>query len=169
MSYLLVLLIFLSFAGIAMTVNEGLWSNTITYICLIISGLAGAVGGVPVGMMVFDKTGKGAEFAWYFVFAGMWLVFTLTMLILRILTDKASQVRVRFLPIVDKIGGWVMCLLVAGMLEGFAAYTLLSAPVQAGEWKADTVQQTRMERAASPFTNVLVRFVDADKIDLPLL
>ncbi len=170
MSYLLTLLIFLAFAGIAMTINEGLWSNTITYLCLVISGLAGAIGGVPLGMMIFDQAGQGGEFAWYFVFAGMWLVFSLTMLILRILTDKASKVRVRFLPIVDKIGGWVMCILVASMLEGFAAYTLLVAPVNAGEWKPDNDQQRpRMERAAGPFTLVLVNFVKSDQIDLPLI
>ncbi|MEM8945302.1 MAG: hypothetical protein AAGD11_08975 [Planctomycetota bacterium] len=172
MVYLLVALGFIFFAGVAMTINESLWNNTITLICLIISGLVGAIGGVPLGVMVMDQAGKAGEFAWYFIFAGMWIVFVVTMLILRLLTDRISRIQVRFLPIVDKMGGWLTGVFVATMLEAFAAYTLLVAPIQAGAWQAtdlkDVAHVLKMNRAAGPFTSVLHTVRKADGIDYPI-
>lgn len=172
MTLLLVALGFLFFAAVAMTVNEGLWNNTITFLCLVISGLAGATAGVPLGMMILEQTKADPEYTWYCVFAGMWAVFVVTMVVLRLLTDRASKIRVRFIPLVDKIGGFLMCGFVATMLEGFAAFTLLVAPLQSGAWNLkaeDRPKIARMQKAASPFILPLTKFTSADQIDYPLL
>lgn len=168
MLYLLVLVGFLFFAGIAMTVNEGLWSNTVLFLLLLISGLTGVTAGVPLGSMLLEQSGKGEEFAWYFVFAGVWGVFAVTLLVLRIVADKASTVRVRFLPVVDKLGGILMGLLVAVMLASFAAYTLLKIPVEAGQWRkndASAAVRGYFGSAATPFNTVVRKFVKAEEID----
>ena len=151
-----------------MTVNEGLWSNTVLLICLLISGLAGVTAGVPLGKLVLEQSGKGDEIAWYFIYAGVWAVFAITLLLLRIVADKASAVRVRFLPVVDKIGGIVMGLVVAVMLASFAAYTLLKIPIEAGEWKKSEASATvrgYFGNAATPFNTVVRKFVKAEAID----
>ena len=168
MVYLLVLVGFPFFAGLAMSINEGLWSNTVLLLCILISGLAGVIAGVPIGNMILEQSGKGATFAWYFVFAGVWGVFALTLLVLRIVADKASAVSVRFLPLVDKIGGILMGLTVAVMLASFAAYTLLKIPIEADEWKKSDKNASTLSyfaKAATPFNTVVRKFVKAEEID----
>lgn len=169
MLYLLVALGFMFFAGVAMTINEGLWSNTIALLCILISGCASVAAGVPLGVMILDQIGLDAANAWYCVFAGIWGVFVLSLLVLRIVTDRASQVRVRFLPIVDKIGGILMGLFVATMLTSFAASTLLAAPIKAGAWKDDGGYQDTIEQFASPFFAVTKAFKKADNVNNSLL
>jgi len=168
MLLLLVLLGFLFFAALAMCINEGLWSNTILLLCIFLSGLAASVAGVSLGVMVFEKAGQEESFAWYYVFVGLWGVFSLTLLIMRTLVDKASKVRIRFLPVVDKIGGMLMGLAVAVMLTSFAAFTLMNGPVKAGVGKWNEANQSRIsafEKVASPFFTVSKKFSKAEKID----
>ncbi len=168
MIYLLVLLGFLFFAALAMSVNEGLWSNTISLICIMISGSAASVAGMPLGVMVFEKTGQDETFIWYYVFVGMWAVFSVTLLLLRLLAGKASGIRVRFLPVVDKLGGMLMASAVAMMLTSFAAFTLWNAPIKAGEWKLSDASESQVrafQQAVGPFYTVSKRFADAEKID----
>jgi hypothetical protein len=168
MTYLLVLVGFLFFAGVAMTINEGLWNNTVLLLLTLTSGLAAVTVGVPLGSMILEQSGKGEEFAWYFVFAGVWGVFSLSLLVLRIVADKASTVRLRFLPVVDKLGGILMGLLVAMMLASFAAYTLLKIPIEAGHWKkndASAAVRGYFGNAATPFNTVARKFVKAEEID----
>jgi len=158
---------FMFFAGIAMTVGEGLWSNTISLLFVLISGLAGATAGVPLGILIMEQMDQADANAWYFIFAGMWAAFVLTMLLLRIVAEKASKTRVRFLPIVDKLGGIAMGLLVAVMLTSFAAFTLWSAPIKAdADWSKDARKPT-FAKAVGPFNFVLQRFLDAEKLDSP--
>ncbi len=166
MLLLLVLLGFLFFAGLAMCINEGLWNNTILLLCLLISGLASSLAGVPLGAMIFEKTGQDDAFAWYYVFVGLWGVFALTLLVMRIMVDKASKIRVRFLPLVDKIGGILMGFFVAVMLTSFAAFTLMNGPVKAGVWKeASESHISTFEKVVSPFFTVSKIFARAEKID----
>ena len=167
MLYLMIALGFMFFAGVAMTVGEGLWSNTISLLCVLISGLAGATAGVPLGMMLMKQAEQVDDNAWYFIFAGMWGVFGLSMLLLRIVADKASKTRVRFIPILDKLGGIAMGLVVAVMLTSFAAFTLWSAPIKAeSSWSKDARKPT-FAKAVGPFNFVLQRFLEAEDHESP--
>lgn len=168
MTLLLVLVGFLFFAGVAMTVNEGLWSNTVSLLCVMISGIAGALAGVPIGVMIIEQGDFDEQYAWHCIFVGVWGVFVVSLLIVRIITDRISSVRVRFLPVIDKIGGILMGLFVAVMLASFAAFTLLYIPVKAGEWKlsdASEAQRGYFQQFASPFYSVLVPFTSAEDVD----
>ncbi len=170
MLYLLVLLGFIFFAGVAMTINEGLWNNTLLLISLLLSGIAAIVAGVPLGVMLLEQMGLAETRAWYAVFAGIWGVFAVSMLVLRILTDKASGTRVRFLPVVDKIGGILTSLLVALMLASFSAYTLERVPIKAGEWAASdasAAQRQYFALARNPFRIVVKNFTKAEGADSP--
>ena len=165
MLYLLVALGFMFFAGVAMTVNEGLWNNTILLLCILISGCASVAAGVPVGMLIFDQIGLAADKAWYCTFAGMWAVFVVAMLLLRIVAERASKIRVRFLPLVDKIGGILMGLLVAYMLTSFATNTLLDAPIRAGAWKKKDASAGQLQvygQLGAPFNMVAKNFADTE-------
>jgi len=170
MFYLLCIVGFLFFAGVAMAINEGLWSNTISLLCILISGLAGAVAGPPLGLMIVDRAGQENSNAWYFVFVCIWAIFALMMLVLRLVADKASRTRVRFLPVVDKIGGIVMGLAVAVMLASFAAYTLVRVPISADQWKfseESSSLRSGFAYAQNPFRTVVKNFVKTEEIDSP--
>ena len=168
MLYLTVMLVFLCFAAFAMTVNEGLWNNTIKLFNIMLAGLLGIVAGVPFGSWIFDQTGKGPEFAWYFILAGIWGVFAVSVVIFGLIARSASGVRMRFLPMVDNIAGPLMGIIVAVMLTSFTAYTLERVPIKAGEWdirKAADWQKTTFMYARAPFRNVLLSFVSAEDAD----
>jgi hypothetical protein len=165
MLYLTVMLVFLCFAAIAMTVNEGLWNNTIKLFNIILAGLLGIVVGIPAGMFAFVQSGKTGEYAWYFILAGIWGVFAISVLLFGMAAKAASGVRMRFIPMLDNIAGPLMGMMVAIMLTSFTAYTLERVPIKAGEWNlgaAESWQKTSFKYARAPFRNVLIKFVEAE-------
>ena len=172
MLYLTVMLGFLFFAAVAMTVNEGLWNNMVALLNIILAGLIGIFAGVPLGNFLLEKSGKPPELAWYFIFAGVWVTFAATVTVLHLATKQSSGVRVRFMPLLDKVMGPVMGLVVAVMLTSFTAYTLERVPIKAGEWSfkdASAWQKSTFQYARSPFRSVLKSFAQGEKADHPFL
>ena len=173
MLYLVILLAAVFFASIAMCWNEGFWSNTISLVCVIVSGIAATIFGGPLGVFVAEKMDKTADdVIWYFVFAMTWTVFVLFILIFRTLTDQISRVRMKFVPQLDLAGGIVMALLVAVMFTSFASFTLLQIPIKAGEWSmkdASEWQKTAFQQTSSPFYTVAKKYTKANKIDCALV
>ena len=168
MLYLAVLICAVMFAGVAMTVNEGLWNNAINFISVVLGGLFALFVGVPAGNMIAEQAGAEADTHWYFVFAGVWGVFALSVLIIRLLVERTSKTKMKFIPLVDKFGGPLGGLLVAVMFTSFAAYTLDRIPIKAGEWKyADAVgwPQTVFTYARAPFYNVAKAFAAGEGLD----
>jgi uncharacterized membrane protein required for colicin V production len=134
MLYLAVLLIALVFAGIAMTVNEGLWSNTISLFSILLASLFAWDWGRVLGSYVIEQMQPSGENQWAFGFASVWGVFFFSVILIRILADRTSRVRMRFIPQLDKALGILMGMMVAWCFAGFAAYTLL-IPITAKVWK----------------------------------
>jgi hypothetical protein len=168
MPYLTVMLGFLFFAAMAMTVNEGLWNNTIKLFNIILAGLLGILVGIPAGVWAYVQSGKSVEFAWYFILVGIWGVFAISVFLFGMAANSASGTRMRFIPMLDDIAGPLMGLMVAVMLTSFAAYTLERVPIKAGEWDLRTAtswQKTSFQYARAPFRNVLTRFVKAEGAD----
>lgn len=159
MPYLCVLIYFVFFAGVAMTVNEGLWNNALNLIGVMIAGVAGVCLGFPLGLVLQEKLDKPAEFTWYFVFAGVWLSFVATIVIYRLIADRlASRTRMKFVPPLELAAGPIVGLLVAVMFSSFLAFTLYYIPIRAGNWSAAGApgwQMTTMRGGAGPFYTVL--------------
>jgi len=172
MLYLTILLGAILFAGIAMTINEGLWSNTITLLLIMLAGLMAIVVGIPLGTWGLEQAGQDPSFTWYYVFAGIWGVFFLTLTIMRIVADRVSRTRMRFLLVIDKIAGPIMGLFVAVMFTSFSAFTLWRVPIIAGEWdrtKASKAQISIFTYAQVPFYTVASRFLAAEGATSPLI
>ncbi len=159
MPYLCVLIYFVFFAGVAMTVNEGLWSNALSLIALLICGPLAIAAGYPLGLYLQEQLEKPVEQTWYFVFAGVWLVFFFSIMVLRLVLDRtASRVRMKFVPPLELAAGPLVGLLVAVMFASFLTFTLYTIPIGAGEWKigdAAPWQKTTMESGSGPFYTVL--------------
>ena len=162
MALLITLLGAILFAAIAMTIGEGLWSNTISLLLVTVAGLFGLVGGIPLGTWGLEMADQDPSFTWYFVFGGIWGVFFFSLLIMRLFADRLSQTRMRFLPILDKIGGPLMGLFVATMLTSFTAFVFWTVPISAGHWKEADASDTQIsifEYAQAPFYNVAKSFL----------
>jgi len=172
MLYLTVMLGFLFFTAIAMTINEGLWNNTIALLHLMLAGILAVFAGVPLGSFLLEQSGKPPDFAWHFVFACIWGVFAISVTCMHLVTNKASRIKMRFLPILDKVAGPLMGLLVAIMLVSFTAFTLERVPIEAGEWSfsdASDWQKTTFKYARNPFRVVIKSFAKGEAAESPFL
>jgi CDP-diglyceride synthetase len=162
------LVCFVFFAAVAMTINEGLWNNAILLMAIVLGGLFGIFVGVPVGNMIAAQAGADSEKTWYFVFAGVWGVFSLSVLIIRIAMERTSRVRMKFIPLVDKIGGPIVGLVAAVMFTSFVTYTLDRIPIKAGEWSysdAAEWQKSIFAYGRAPFYNISNAFAAGEGLD----
>lgn len=168
MPYLAILICALLFAGVAMTVNEGLWNNAISLFCVMLGGLLGVFVGVPVGNMIAEQAGATTENLWFFVFAGVWGLFALSVLLMRLIMDRTSRTRMKFIPLLDKFGGPIVGILVAVMFASFAAYTIDRIPIKAGAWsysEAADWQKSVFKYTRAPFYNVVHAFAEGEGLN----
>jgi hypothetical protein len=115
------------FAGLAMTVREGLWSNTITLTNIVISGLVAFGFYSPITTWLdVQLSGEWTYVLDYFV---VWAIFVATMVLLRYITGAASRTRMRFRHPIDPVGGPAMGLIAAWVLASFVLATLHMVPM----------------------------------------
>ena len=62
-------------------------------------------------------------------FLALWLLFAASMMALRAVTDKLSRVKVRFLPIVDRIGSGLFAAWIGWVMVCFTMTSLHTAPL----------------------------------------
>lgn len=115
------------FAALAMMVREGLWSNTITLINVIVSGLAAFGFYSPLAVRLDEQL--NGQYTYLLDFLCLWVIFTVVMLICRTLTGVASRTRLRFKYPIDAIGGPLVGLITAWVLAGFVMATLHTSPM----------------------------------------
>jgi hypothetical protein len=136
MNYLAILVLFVFFAGLAMTVNEGLWSNSISFVCIVLAGLIAWHWGLVLGEFAIEQVEPAAEYEWALWFASLWGVFFFSVSILRVIADRTSRVRMKFIRPVEIAGGLLFSLCIALMFSSFAAYSLY-IPFKAGVWRPE--------------------------------
>jgi hypothetical protein len=115
------------FAGLAMTVREGLWSNSLTLFNILISGLVAF--GTYSSFVTWLDVQLDGEFTYALDFVIVWALFVMTMIILRGITRAASTTRMRFRHPIDPVGGPLVGLVAAWTLAGFVTATLHMAPL----------------------------------------
>jgi hypothetical protein len=118
------------FAGVAMMVREGLWSNAIMLVNIIISGLVSFGFYSPLVIYLDEKT--DGEHTYWLDFAVIWALYCAAFVITRTLTASASRTRMRFKNPIDPIGGPLMGLVAAWVLASFTLATLHTSPMPKG-------------------------------------
>jgi|RhiMethySRZTD1v2_1073278.scaffolds.fasta_scaffold843031_1 uncharacterized membrane protein required for colicin V production len=121
--YLIVL-----FAGLAMTVREGIWSNTLTLISVIVSGLV-AFGFYSRIVTYIDEDVTSGQHTYWLDFAIIWALYAVTMIILRALMGAASKTRLRFKNPIDTYLGPAIGFIAAWVLAAFTLATLHTSPM----------------------------------------
>ena len=115
------------FAGLAMTVREGLWTNAITLMNVLFSGLV-AFGFYSPLVMYLDELSDG-EHTYWLDFAVIWALYAATIVVCRAVTAAASKTRMRFKNPIDPVGGPLAGLIAAWVLAAFTLATLHTAPM----------------------------------------
>ena len=115
------------FASVAMMVREGIWSNTITLVNVLLSGLIAFGFYSPLAIWI-DETLEGT-YTYFVDFLSIWILYVVAMICLRIVTDRLSTTRLRLKHPFDSVGGPVMAVLAAWALATFVMATLHAAPL----------------------------------------
>ena len=98
---------------IAMLWNEGMWSNCLTLINVLLAAMI-AMNYFEPAADFLDEQLPSYTFVWDYL--AIWLVFGLVYIILRAVTDQISKTRVKFLMPIEQAGrvisviaiGWIM-------------------------------------------------------------
>jgi hypothetical protein len=127
MTSILPLLIFvILFACVALCYAEGMWSNAIRLINVVIAALLAVDFFEPVARWL-DSWQPSYTYLWDFL--ALWGLFAVFMVIFRELTSFLSPVKVRFLKLADRIGNGMFCLLIGWVMVCFTMTTLHTAPL----------------------------------------
>jgi uncharacterized membrane protein required for colicin V production len=149
------------FVGLAMTVREGLWSNTITLVSIIVAGLVAFGFYSPLVIYLNEELTDGQHTYWL-DYAVIWALYCVTIIILRVMTAAASKTRMRFKHPIDPVGGPLVGLIAAWVLASFALATLHVSPMPKDAFGGNLVTQSDVG-SASAFTSpdaAWLRFVE---------
>ncbi|MBX7164752.1 MAG: CvpA family protein [Pirellulales bacterium] len=113
-------------AVVASSLNEGVWGNFLTLCNVVFAALLAVNFWEPVGKMLAENM-KVLRYAADFI--ALWLVFGVSMFVLRAATDALSRVKLKFPPPIDKGLGVATSLVTAWVMVCFLAMTLHTAPL----------------------------------------
>ena len=114
------------FAIIAMIGGDGLWSNFILLVNVILAGILATNFFEPLASLVSGFWAGGGIFMDLF---SLWFLFILFLIPMRLATDFVSRTRVRFQKHLDVVGGFAMAALVGWVVVCFTTMTLHTAPL----------------------------------------
>ena len=141
------ILFFLFLAMLGLTMRDGLWTNTLRLVNLLLAGLLASSLGPWVGSLL---RGSLTQQGFYLNFLGMWIIFFFFISLLRELTKRLSTVKVKFHKLVNQIGGYVAAVLVAFFFLGFAMHTIHQAPLSKNCFRGGFDYQSRMFFGLAP-------------------
>jgi uncharacterized membrane protein required for colicin V production len=124
--YVTVILLIVFVACLAMTYTEGLWSNAIRLVNVVIAALLATNFYEPLAGFL---EGILPSLKYYWDFPAIWGLFALFVVVLETLAKQLSQVKVRFLQIGDQLGGLALSAVTAWVLVCFTLMTLHTAPL----------------------------------------
>ncbi len=113
-------------AVVAFMIAEGLWSNFIMFFNVMMAALVAMSYWEPLADKLNQLEGS---FTYFWDFLSLWLIFAVTLGILRVLSDRLSNVRVRFFKPVEMAGGIFFALWTAWIVGSFALTSLHTAPL----------------------------------------
>jgi colicin V production protein len=128
MSFLFPALMFVIFiACVAFIYGEGMWGAALRLINVVTAALLATNFWEPVSRLL--EGSFGISFTYWWDFLALWGIFCVSLLILRFLTRQLSQVQVRFLSLVDRIGAVELAICVGMVMVAFTTFTLNTAPL----------------------------------------
>jgi uncharacterized membrane protein required for colicin V production len=128
MSFILPLLLFLILAAcVGFLYPEGMWSNAIKLVSVVLSALLATNFYEPVARLAEEKI--DTSFTFFYDYLCLWFLFAISMVLFRVLTFSISQVKVRFMRIADQVGSGVLSAIIGWVMVSFILMTLHTAPM----------------------------------------
>ncbi len=124
--YLTLFLLAIFLACVAMLWNEGLWSNAITLINVLLAAIFASNYFEPVAAWL---DGALPSYTYLWDFLALWLLFVISFGIMRVVTDLLSRTRVKFKMPVEHVGRVLLALWAAWIMISFTCFTLHTAPL----------------------------------------
>jgi hypothetical protein len=112
--------------ALAVLGNEGMWGNAITLFNVVTAALLATNYWEPAVTKLLEWQPNGV---YLFDYPTLWILFAIFYLTLRTVTDTISRVRVRFPPLLDKIGSYFFAAWIGWVLVCFTAMTMHTAPL----------------------------------------
>ena len=112
---------------LSINLSEGLWSNTVTLVNVMFAAIIATNYFEPAADFFADQA---PSFIYFAEFLSLWGIFMLSILVIRILTDKISRVKVRFKLPVEQTGRIVSGLLIGWVMVCFTVFSLHVAPLK---------------------------------------
>jgi hypothetical protein len=110
----------------AMMWTEGMWSNALTFLCALFAAMIATNYYEPLASYA-DSWAPSFTYFWDFLM--MWALFSLSVTVLRAITEVLSRVQVRFRKPFEPIGTGLFAFLTAWILVCFATASLHTAPL----------------------------------------
>ncbi len=120
------MLIFIWFVCIAFLWNEGMWSNCLTLINVLLAALVAMNYFEPVADFLDEKQ---PSYTYLWDYLSMWFIFFIAFAIARTATGLLSRTRVKFIPQIEQAGRVISVLLIGWILVCFALCSLHTAPL----------------------------------------
>ncbi len=117
----------LFFAGFAMMIREGFWSNTLNVIAIMLSGIAAFGLYQPLTIMLDEKT--EGSYTYLLDIVVLYAVFVISLVLLKALFGVISRNKLRFRRPIDDIGGPAMAAIGGYAAAAFVMASLHAAPL----------------------------------------
>ncbi len=125
MYYTLIGIIF--FVAFAMSVQNGIWSNLISLMAILLGGITAYGVHQPLVVWIDEYTDGSYTYLWDFL--ALWLVFGLTAGLIKEIAGRLSKYRVNFPDQIDNFGGAGIGLVIGYFTMAFALSTFHAAPL----------------------------------------
>lgn len=121
-----VVLIVMMIVVLAVRMGSGLWSNLVMLGNIVVAAL--------IAMNFFELlagliVGAAGFTAYYADFISIWVIFAITLMILKAITDIASRIKVRFPKPVETVGNLLLVAAIGWILVCFTTMTFHLAPL----------------------------------------
>lgn len=139
------------FASWAMLVREGLWSNAISLVNILVSGLVAFAFYSPLAIRLDDQF--DGQYTYVLDFLCIWALFVASMIVSRLVTGAASKTRMRFKHPIDPVGGPLVGLMAAWVLSTFVMATLHTSPMPKDAFGGKLIHTESEVETASALTS----------------
>jgi type II secretory ATPase GspE/PulE/Tfp pilus assembly ATPase PilB-like protein len=124
-----ILLLVIILACVGSLYHEGMWGNALNMINVILAGLLAFSFAGPLMRWMLTWGDWFASIVFFLAFISLWLIFCVSLIILRMASNLTSRVKVKFIMIANRVGSGIFALLVGWFMVCFTTATLHTAPL----------------------------------------
>ncbi|MCR4414695.1 MAG: CvpA family protein [Thermoguttaceae bacterium] len=121
------LLLVILIACIGFLYPEGMWSNAVRFVNVVLAALLAMNFWEPVARLAEEHIHSKLTFFWDYL--ALWGLFAVFMVVFQLATRRLSEVKVRFLKIADQIGSGAFALAIGYVMVCFTTLSIHLAPL----------------------------------------